>query len=145
MKQTGFISWLYNGSERIAKIVYINLLWIVFTLAGLIVFGIFPSTIALLVCFKKWLSKNVDENDFPIFKTFFRIYKDEFLKSNRMGILFIIIGFILYIDIAYIAQFQSGLMRILTIVLISISIIYLYALIYSLIIYVNVAASVKLI
>ena len=145
MKQTDLFTRLYIGSEWIAKIVYINLLWIVFTLAGLIIFGIFPSTIALLMCFKNWLSKDTDENDFPIFKTFLKNYKDEFFKSNKVGIVFIIIGFILCVDIVYIAQFHSELMKALTIVFISISIVYLYALIYSLVIYVNVTASVKLI
>ena len=81
------------------KITYVNILWIFFSIAGLVVLGIVPSTVALYGVIRKWVMK---ETEVPVFKTFFNIYKTEFVKSNVLGILMGIIGYVLFFNLVYI-------------------------------------------
>lgn len=74
--------------EWITRFAYLQLLWITFTFLGFIAFGLFPSTTAAFSVVRRWL---LGETDAPIFKTFSKYYKKEFLKSNFLG-LFVSIG-----------------------------------------------------
>ncbi|MEH7253744.1 DUF624 domain-containing protein, partial [Neobacillus niacini] len=58
------------------KVAYLNVLWISFTLVGLGLFGLFPSTGAMYTIVQKWLRKEPVEK---IFHTFWNIYKKEFI------------------------------------------------------------------
>jgi uncharacterized membrane protein YesL len=77
------------------RFAYLNILWVCFTLSGLIVFGFFPATVATFAVTRKWL---MGEHDIPVFKTFWSTYKSEFLKSNLLGLTLVAIGCILYMD-----------------------------------------------
>lgn len=81
------------------RFAYVNLLWFVFTLAGGVVLGLFPSTTALHSVTRQWL---LGKSDIPVFQTFWKYYRQEFWKSNRLGIAVIIIVAIAAIDIWYI-------------------------------------------
>ncbi|MED1602752.1 YesL family protein [Alkalihalophilus marmarensis] len=74
---------LYSIFEWITRFAYINLLWILFTLAGGIILGLFPATVAMFSLVRQWLTGNSDQ---PVFSSFWQYYKNEFLKSNRLGI-----------------------------------------------------------
>lgn len=37
--------------------------------------------------------------DVPVFKTFWETYKKEFIKSNLLGLIFVILGYFLYVDV----------------------------------------------
>ncbi|WP_413775097.1 YesL family protein [Gracilibacillus pellucidus] len=63
------------------RLAYVNLLWVCFTLLGLLFFGIFPATIAVLDTIRKW---NI-RNEHTISLDFIHTYKREFLKSNLYG------------------------------------------------------------
>ncbi|WP_160720478.1 YesL family protein [Bacillus sp. USDA818B3_A] len=92
----GFVNGFYSISEWIMRFAYVNILWISFTLLGLIVFGFFPATIAMFTVIRKWLLKQTDT---PVFKTFWMTYKKEFVKGNLLGLIIGIIGFLLYSNI----------------------------------------------
>lgn len=79
----------------IVRLAYINLLWILFTLLGGIVFGFIPSTVAVFSIMRKWLNNN---DDFPVIHNFFYYYKQEFIKSNLLGFILLLVGIFLYID-----------------------------------------------
>lgn len=83
-----FNSLIYKAMEWITRFAYLQLLWITFTFLGFIAFGLFPSTTAAFSVVRRWL---LGETDAPIFKTFSKYYKKEFLKSNFLG-LFVSIG-----------------------------------------------------
>ncbi|MDL4840305.1 YesL family protein [Aquibacillus rhizosphaerae] len=89
---------LFTIAERISKFAYVNLLWIVFTLAGIILFGFFPATIALFTVIRKWV---LNDYDVPVFKTFWNSYKQEFLKGNLVGLIIAMIGVIFYVNLSY--------------------------------------------
>lgn len=79
------VSNYYNFAVKITKLLYLNLLWGVFTLLGLIIFGIMPSTVAMFSVTRKWI---LGDSNIAIFETFWETYKKEFLKANGYGIVF---------------------------------------------------------
>ncbi|WP_223701493.1 YesL family protein [Sutcliffiella deserti] len=96
MDMGGLWGGFYNVSQVIARLAYLNLLWISFTVLGGIAFGIMPATIAVFSLIRKWRQ---GESDLPIIKTFWHYYKKEFLKSNLLGIVLVILGYLLYLNL----------------------------------------------
>lgn len=93
------MSGLYTLTEWITRFAYVNLLWIGFSLLGLVVLGIRPATLAMFTIIRKWL---MGESEIPIFRTFWNSYKKEFLKSNGLGIVIVLLAYIIFIDLSYI-------------------------------------------
>jgi uncharacterized membrane protein YesL len=89
----------YAAAEWITKFAYINLLWMGFSLAGLIVLGFFPATIAMFTIIRKWLK---GETDIPIFSTFWTTWKSEFFRSNGLGLLVAAAGGIIALNLVFI-------------------------------------------
>ncbi|WP_010281328.1 YesL family protein [Bacillus timonensis] len=83
------------------KIAYVNILWISFTLLGLGVLGLFPSTGAMFAIVQKWLRKEPVEK---IFQSFWKTYKNEFISLNKFGLFFILIGYILLYDFMFLQK-----------------------------------------
>lgn len=77
------------------RLVYVNLLWIAFTLIGFGVLGFFPATIAMYSVCRKWV---MGEQDIPIFKTFIHSYKSELGKGNMLGLCLVATLYILWVD-----------------------------------------------
>jgi uncharacterized membrane protein YesL len=92
------LSGIYSVTEWITRFVYINLLWIGFSLIGLIILGFFPATVSMFTVIRKWL---MGETEIPIFQTFFSTFKKEFVKSNLLGLIVIIIGGLIVLDLVY--------------------------------------------
>jgi uncharacterized membrane protein YesL len=93
------MSGLYTLTEWITRFAYVNLLWIGFSLLGLVVFGISPATVAMFTIIRKWI---MGDNDFPVFQTFWNSYKKEFLRGNRLGLIIALLAYIIFIDLNYI-------------------------------------------
>ena len=70
---------LLNFCEWIWRFMILNFLWVVFVIAGGVVLGIMPSTVATFYILRKWVQGNFD---MPIFKTFKSVYKKEFVNSR---------------------------------------------------------------
>lgn len=86
---------VYRFCEWITRLAYLNLLWLSFSLVGLVVFGITPSTVAMFTVVRKWLA---GDTDFPIYKTFFAAFKKEFVKANIVGLILFGIAALFYVD-----------------------------------------------
>lgn len=82
----------YKFATYLTKIVYINLLWLLFTIFGLVVFGITPASVAALTVIRKVFHQN---EDIGIFSLFLKTYKSEFFRSNKFGLIFLVILYIL--------------------------------------------------
>jgi len=95
MNTKGIKGFIYRITELVMQFAYLQLLWIVFTIVGLGIFGIFPSTAAMFSVVRKWV---MGEEDAPVFKTFWQTYKTEFVKVNGLGLIFIAMGWLLYVD-----------------------------------------------
>lgn len=97
---------LHKISKWIMRFSYLNILWILFTALGLVIFGIFPATISMFSITRKWLQK---EDDIPIFKTFWTIYKEELIKGNILGVVIFPISLFLYANYNFILNINSDL------------------------------------
>jgi uncharacterized membrane protein YesL len=125
----GIMGGFYRISEWIMRLSVINVLWIVCAfpvfLLGLLLlqtesvdqlistliliaivspFTLFPSTSAMFAVARKWLT---GEEDAPLFKTFFRGYKENFLQSMLGGILYALIAVVLYTNFKFYGN-QAG-------------------------------------
>lgn len=118
--------------EVISKLAYANLLWILFTLLGLGIFGFMPATVALFTVTRKWVMGN---RDIPVFKTFWTTYRQEFFKSTLFGAMLFVIGYIIYIDLTF--SPTGGLFTLLRIALFACGVAYVILLLYIFPIYVH--------
>lgn len=91
----GAFKWFYDAGNWLFKLMYLHLLWAVFTLAGLIVLGLFPATAGVFSVIRKWVDRDYD---ISIYQTFMETYKSSFLKINGIGYVMVFIGLFLQFD-----------------------------------------------
>ncbi|WP_062048504.1 YesL family protein [Bacillus sp. JCM 19034] len=113
---------LYTIADWVMRLAYINLLWIGFTIIGLVLFGFFPATVAMFTIIRQMILK---EDDIPIFKTFVSVMKKDFIRANAVGLVVAVVGYILYIDFLYLGTTSGYLHMILSIVFVLLAICYL--------------------
>ena len=101
-------------SYRMIELAYINLLWIFFTLVGLIAFGIFPATAAMFAVVRKLIRS---EEKFKILPMFWTLFRTDFLKTNGFGLIFLVISYCFYFNF-YFLHLNSGELQFLFPVLI---------------------------
>jgi len=130
----GFIAGYYKFSVWITRFAYLNLLWILFTLLGFIVFGFMPATAAMFAVVRKW---NMGEDDIPIFKTFWKAYREDFLKTNGLGLILFFIGYILIMEFKILRLQESVIYFIVSFSVLAILILYAIVLTYFFPIYVH--------
>lgn len=139
MKLGGFDGLFFRSCETISRLAYVNVLWFTFTVLGLGIFGWAPATVALFSINRKWL---MGDKDIPIFKTFWTVYRKEFVKSNLLGILLLAAGYILYVDLAYLPT-ASLLYTIIRYAIIAVSFLFLVVVLYIFPVYVHYEGSNK--
>ncbi|MGP4075447.1 YesL family protein [Halobacillus sp. K22] len=100
-----FSGALYRMMVWISRLAYLHLLWILFTLAGAVIFGLFPSTTAMFAIVRDWLKGKTDRN---LFSTFWIYFKGEFWKSNRLGLVVLGLLLLISVDIYYIRTISEG-------------------------------------
>ncbi|UYO34900.1 YesL family protein [Bacillus zhangzhouensis] len=99
MDHDGSMSRMLRMCEWIMRLAYTNLLWLLFTILGLGIFGLMPATTALFSVMRKWIQGHEQVN---VSRTFWKVYREEFVRSNIIGVMLFIIGTIIYVDLAYI-------------------------------------------
>ncbi|RCW77275.1 YesL family protein [Saliterribacillus persicus] len=125
---------IYRFTDIIIRTAYINILVIIFSLLGLILFGFFPAIIAAFSIFRKWLT---GYSDIAITKNFWRIYKREFIRGNLVGFIVVLIGGLLYINMSIAEVIQHDAIRLTYYPLLAVNILFLGMLIYLLPMYVH--------
>ncbi|GGF43322.1 hypothetical protein GCM10010922_18470 [Microbacterium sorbitolivorans] len=85
MRLNAFLTGVY-------RMVYLTLLWLVTTLAGLIVFGLGPASYALAAYIDGWFRLGEQP---PMTRTFFQKARVEFWRSAAMGWIIIVAGTII--------------------------------------------------
>lgn len=127
MESSGWMGKLYSFCQWITRLAYINLLWLLFMGLGLVVLGAAPSTATMFSIIRKWVQ---GESNFPIFSTFWEIYKKEFRKANVLGFLLLLISIVLYMDWRLISSVQGFLYPILTGCLIGVAFLFVVVMLY---------------
>lgn len=87
----------------ILQMAWLNFLWFIFTLLGLVIGGIFPATTSAISVARKWLKDGKINSIYPTFKN---TYKTEFRKSNLIGFSLVFIMLLLYFN--YYALLEFG-------------------------------------
>lgn len=87
---------IYHLAVTLLKYVYLNLVALLFTFAGIIIFGLFPALVATFHIIREW---QIGNEHVPIWKTFIKIYKKAFVKSNLAGWGLGIVTIILFINL----------------------------------------------
>lgn len=82
MFHAGYMEKLNTIMEWIMRLFVLQLIWILFCLVGLVIGGIFPATFTMFAICRKWLNK---QTEFPIFRTFWELYRKGLLKTNLLG------------------------------------------------------------
>ena len=95
---------LLNFCEWIWRFMILNFLWVIFMVAGGVVLGIMPSTVATFYILRKWVQGNFD---IPIFKTFKDVYKKEFINSNKCGFVFFALFAFLAFDLTILYKMEA--------------------------------------
>lgn len=104
MSANGFVSSLDAMATWVTRMALLNFLWLLYSLRGLFVAGIFPATVAALGIARKWL---MDEQEVNIRKTFKEIYRRDFGSANGLGWILTIIGGVLYMNYQAINALQG--------------------------------------
>jgi uncharacterized membrane protein YesL len=115
------LSKLFSICEWIMKLAYVNLLWLLFTVAGLVVFGFMPATVSLFTIVRKWQMKQAEV---PVWNTFLSIYKKEFIKSNLLGLMLIIWAGIILLDWHFVNGLEGSMQMVFFVPLLIISVLY---------------------
>ncbi|MFF2446399.1 YesL family protein [Neobacillus sp. NPDC058068] len=127
MEHTGWMGKTFSLCQWITRLAYINLLWIIFMLLGLFVFGAAPSTASMFSILRKWVQ---GESNFPIFTTFWETYKKEFRNANLLGLFLLVVSVILYIDWRLISSVHGILNPILTGCLIGVAFLFMVVMVF---------------
>lgn len=134
MDTTGMTGKLYQACQWISRLAYLNLLWLIFISVGLVIFGVAPSTVAMFTIIRKWIQ---GEREMPIFSTFIEIFKREFWTSNRLGVVLMSSGIVIWFDWQIIGAVQGTLYSILAGCLIGVTLLFMVVLIYIFPVYVH--------
>ncbi len=134
MQLGGIVGFLYKISEWIVRLAYLNLLWIMFILSGLVIFGIMPATAAMFSIVRKWL---MGDTDISLFKTFWSYYKADFIKMNILGIILFIFSVSIYVNIEFIQTSTNSFLNVLYVPILLITFFYCLILLYIIPVYVH--------
>lgn len=123
----GFVWKTYDVFGWIMRLIYLNLLWLLFTVVGLIALGIFPATAAMFAVTRKWIQ---GETDVPIFTTFLESFKSSFIQINLVGYCLLLLGLFLYVDLRFFQSSQQILLSLLTFFILFAFLVYFTVLLY---------------
>ncbi|QKS72966.1 DUF624 domain-containing protein [Paenalkalicoccus suaedae] len=104
MELRGIMKWSYEVMEFITRVVYVQFLWIISLIPGLLLFGIAPATVAAYKVAANWAT---GKGDLSILKTFFSQYKNNFIRSNILFLPLLAISNVLYINFRYAMQIDG--------------------------------------
>jgi uncharacterized membrane protein YesL len=134
MERNRLLTGIYNLCKWITHFAYMNILWVLFTLLGGVVFGIIPSTVAMFAIARKTA---MGEEDIPVFKTFWGTFRSEFLRSNLLGLILTGIGLVWYFDLHFFRQFEGSIYTIMNYAMMMLGMVFFILLIYVFPVYVH--------
>lgn len=91
-------SVLFEGFEWFMKLVKLNLLLLLTSIGGLLIFSFFPALVATFSVANQWLQ---GKTDLHIWRTYKAAFKKNYIRSQLFGVVFSLSCFILYIDIIF--------------------------------------------
>ncbi|KAF1299162.1 hypothetical protein BAU15_00515 [Enterococcus sp. JM4C] len=108
---------------RFLQLIYLNFLWIVVTVLGLGIFTIGPATYAMSSIFRRWIRS---KDQFPLTKTYFAYFKENYKESVFMSWIYIVAGGILTVDLMYVSNWYLRVLLFIICFFYVISLIYIF-------------------
>ena len=133
-------SKLFVVCEWVMNLMLLNLLFLFFSCAGLILFGFAPAYTAMSLVFKQ-LSEG---EDVRVARSFYTIFKSELIKSNKFGILYGYTFILLFINFLFIQTLPVTIQTAAMLVLIVLTIVVLGSSLYIFPLYTKFESSVWL-
>src|SRR5699024_12349313 len=140
MKNNGFVTIMMNIGNWIVYLAHINFMWLLHSLMGLFILGIFPATVSILSIIRFQLKQG---NTTSIWNIYHRVFKKEFIKSNIVGFLYLIIGVITYADFKFIQMQDNFIFMTLSYTVLILLIIYGVIGLFLFVLFVHTMFSVK--
>lgn len=106
MNAKSLVTTLDSVMYWITKLALLNFLFILFSVSGLIIVGIFPAAIATLGVSRKWI---MGQYEIKVWTTFKQIFRKEFISSNIIGWILTLIGGIFYLNYKVIVESQGDI------------------------------------
>lgn len=103
---------LMKGLTWLANMVHIQILWIVFTLLGVVVGGLFPSTFSMFSVMRKLI---IEKDTFSLNDAFWTEYKKDFIKKNGIGYAIFVLALLLNYYLRSAISIQNSLSQLYTI------------------------------
>lgn len=102
----GWAGALMRAGEWVLRLACLNLLWILFTLLGAGILGLFPATAAVFSVIRKGL---VDEGKaFPLFRTFWAFYRTDWIPMNVLMLIYSVMGLGLLLDFRLVRGWEGA-------------------------------------
>lgn len=120
--------------SAITRFIHLQLIWILFTIIGLVIGGIFPATFAMFALTRKWIREHTDD---PIFKIFKNFYKESFVKANFFGWFMTLLSFSIYFYFNWFSELTGGMSVVLNAFLLFLAIIFLIVALFLIPVYVH--------
>lgn len=130
----GFVAGYYTFCVWLMRLAYLNFLWMLFSVLGLFIFGLMPATTAMFAVVRKWI---MGEEDIPIFPTFWGTYRKDFFKTNILGVILFLIGYMLIMEFKILRLQEDSLYIMVSFSVLAILILYVIVLTYFFPIYVH--------
>ncbi|MCM3718536.1 YesL family protein [Fictibacillus phosphorivorans] len=90
--------------DWLIRLVLIQCYWVLFSLLGLVVFGLVPSTMAMFSVTRQLVIKH---EDLPLFRTFKENFMSQFWKGNGVGAILFLVSAVLYVDYRFFIQTET--------------------------------------
>ena len=116
-------SRFYRILEVVSNFFLLNILWILMCIP---IITIFPATVAMFAVLREWIMNK--ENG--VFRSYFRFFKENFKLCSIVGMLWVIVITILYVDYQLISQFNPVMHMIFTSLLFVLALLTLFVTIY---------------
>lgn len=104
MKIFNLDSTLYRALDKSVDFLFLGVLW---CLSCIPIVTIFPATAAMFGVVRKWVRKE----DAPVFGNFVAFLKEDFLKRVLLGIVWLIILYVLYLNITLTLE-MTGVLKV---------------------------------
>lgn len=119
-------SKLFVICEWIMRLALLNVLFVFFSCAGLIIFGVAPAYTAMVAIFKKLY----EGKELSIVSSFYHVFKAEFFKSNKFGLLYSYFLILLFVNFLFIQTLPTQLQTVAMFIIILLAIFLLMSFIY---------------
>ncbi|MBU9711172.1 YesL family protein [Evansella tamaricis] len=134
MQTSGFPGKVFQFFEWIMWIAYINILWLLFTVLGGVLFGAVPATIAMLTVYRKLFMKEMNSS---IFHSFYTTFKKEFIIGNGFAGILLFAGLLFYSYVLFLSVAEGFLFYFFTTLVLLLAIISIITFLFLLPVYVH--------